>query len=45
MEKYITLCKNAFIDEVMQWRMLFQACRLSIKDSSVLQLKLGLLKE
>lgn len=43
MEKYITLCKSAFIDEVMQWRMLFLACRFSIKESSVLQLKLGLL--
>lgn len=44
-EKYITLCKNAFIDEVMQWRLKYLACRLSIKNQSILKLRIGLLKE
>jgi len=29
LEKWMTLCKNQFIDEIMQWRLRYLTCRFT----------------
>ena len=41
-EKGLTLCKNNFLDEVMQWRLRYLACRLTHKEQDRLKIKIGL---
>ena len=44
MEKYITFCKNQYIDEVMKWRLNFLQCNFPPEMKLVLQFKMLLIK-
>lgn len=43
-EKWCTLCKNQFIDEVMQWRLRYLACQFTEKEHDKIKVKIGMTK-
>lgn len=43
-EKYLTFCKNNYLDNMMQWRLRYLACRFTKEDNVVIKIRLGMLK-
>lgn len=44
MEKYITFCKNKYIDDVMKWRLKFLECKFPKEYKNILQFRMLLIK-
>lgn len=44
LEKYVTYCKNMYIDDVMKWRLKFLACRFPPDMKNILQFRMLLQK-
>lgn len=43
-EKYITICKNMYLDKVMKWRLKYLSCKFTHKDNVVIKIRLGMIK-
>ena len=41
LEKYLTYCKNAYLDKIMNWRLQYLAFKLSPKADLFLKLRLN----
>jgi hypothetical protein len=44
LEKYLTLCKNSHLDNVMQWRLRLLACRFTRHEYITIKIRLGMVR-
>ncbi len=44
LEKYMTFCKNLFIDSVMQWRLRYLACQFTHMENIAIKIRLGMIR-